>query len=84
MVANTAKPFDVYDVALHDRIYFLFRQRQLIGPGRVTIEARDGVVTLRGTVPSFYRRQLLYSTALHVSGVMSVIDELEVTPWRQP
>lgn len=45
---------------------------------RVHIEANRGVVTLTGSVGSFYYKQLWLSGAQRVAGVRRVIDEIEV------
>jgi osmotically-inducible protein OsmY len=45
---------------------------------RTAIEVRDGVVTLRGSVPTFHIRQLLVHCCQKVPGVTAVRDELKV------
>jgi hypothetical protein len=40
----------------------------------LTVEADDGVVTLRGRVPSYYTRQLAIACAQRVTGVRAVHD----------
>jgi osmotically-inducible protein OsmY len=40
------------------------------------VEAHDGVVTLRGRVPSFYARQLAIACARRVAGVRTVVDQI--------
>ena len=70
-----------HDADLSERVALLVQQRGLAFDSDVRIEARGGVVTLRGTVPTYYRRQLLYSSARRVAGVLEVVDELEVDPW---
>jgi osmotically-inducible protein OsmY len=44
----------------------------------IEVEASDGVVSLRGTVPDNYRRKLALETARGVSGVKKVVDLLKV------
>jgi BON domain len=48
----------------------------------LTVRARCGVVTLAGIVPSFHHRQLLFSLARRVAGVVQVKDELEVEAYE--
>ena len=81
MVAIAISKPNAQDADLRERVLLLVHQRQLVGDGQVHIEAHGGVVTLRGTVPTYYRRQLLYSSARRVAGVLEVVDELEVDPW---
>lgn len=57
--------------------------RYLSGPGfpalhGVVVEVVDGIVTLRGTVQSFYARQLLVHGCQRVPRVAGVVDELYV------
>ena len=42
----------------------------------VKVEARDGIVTLRGRVPSYYIRQLAVACAQRVAGVRTVNDQI--------
>jgi hypothetical protein len=46
----------------------------------VAVEARDGVITLAGTAPTFYERQLLGVAARRVAGVRQLVDRLHVLP----
>jgi BON domain len=43
----------------------------------VDVEAHNGVVTLRGRVPSYYIRQLAISCAQRVAGVRAVNDQIK-------
>jgi hypothetical protein len=45
----------------------------------VHIQVDNGVVTLRGLVPTFYDRQLVIEVTRRVAGVLKVRDELSVT-----
>jgi osmotically-inducible protein OsmY len=49
---------------------------------KVTIVAENGVVTLRGTVPTSEEKQLLADRAQRVSGVKRVENKLEVSATR--
>ena len=42
------------------------------------VRAKNGVITLRGTVPSCYVRQLALACTRRVAGVRQVFDEIEV------
>lgn len=66
------------DRDLQQRVALFIQQRQLSKGARLTILAHRGVVTLAGLVPTFHQRQLLFSLARRVAGVVQVQDELEV------
>jgi osmotically-inducible protein OsmY len=40
------------------------------------VEAQSGIVTLRGTVPTFYFRQLAVECAKRVAGTLGVVDHI--------
>ena len=45
---------------------------------QINVSAKDGLVTLRGTVPHYYEKALAEKAAQRVSGTRAVADELEV------
>lgn len=49
----------------------------------LAVTARNGVVTLCGTVPTFYVRQLAIACASRVAGVRVVIDQVEACETSQ-
>ncbi len=51
-----------------------------LGPAfsRLSVEARSGCVTLRGTVFSYYEKQLGGASAIRVAGVYGLVDAIEV------
>jgi len=57
---------------------------------RLSVSAKDGVVCLRGTVPTYYVRQLGVECARRVAGVRELVDQIEVAhsegcgPTRRP
>lgn len=48
----------------------------------VHISVDRGTVTLRGSFPTFYDRQLAIEVTRRVAGVLRVVDELTVAPYR--
>jgi osmotically-inducible protein OsmY len=46
----------------------------------ITCHFEDGVLTLRGKLPSFYLKQLAQEAVREVHRVRRVINEIEVTP----
>jgi len=60
------------------RITNLLCQRGMRTLRRVDIEFERGTVTLRGTVGSYYERQLCLACSQHVPGVYKLVDEIKV------
>ena len=51
----------------------------------VACDFQDGVLTLRGCLPTYYLKQLAQAHVSDLAGVRQVINELEVSaPRRQP
>ena len=46
---------------------------------RVSCEFNDGVLTLRGKVPTFYLKQMAQEFALHTPGIRHVENSLHVS-----
>mgnify|MGYP002725891478 CR=1 FL=1 len=53
----------------------LYRRLEL---RRVTVDVADGTVVLKGTVGSFYHKQLCFSGSRRIPGVYKLIDEIQV------
>jgi osmotically-inducible protein OsmY len=49
-----------------------------VDSNHITVTAKDGVVTLRGTVPHYFEKNSAEESAQRVGGVRAVADELEV------
>jgi len=62
---------------LKRRIVIFLSQKGITSVRRLNIEVKDGTVTLRGTVASFYERQLCLSCRF-LPGVRKLVDELKV------
>ncbi len=45
---------------------------------QIVVRADSGTVTLRGTVTSFYQKQLCIQACRAVPGVVTLVDEVEV------
>jgi hypothetical protein len=56
---------------------FLHQQR-LINRAGLVIDTRRSVVTIRGVVATFHRRQLIVSAARRVAGVGQIVDQMHV------
>jgi len=65
---------------LFDRARLLLAAQAAPAFRNISIEARQGRVTLRGELSSFYQRQLAVSLVRRIAGVIQVVDELAVAP----
>lgn len=75
MTSQTRRTFDH---ELERRVRHFFKTQNPTALRGADIEVEQGVVTLRGTVRSFYARQVLVHGSRRVAGVQSVVDELRV------
>jgi osmotically-inducible protein OsmY len=60
------------------------RRRGYLALWDVSCDARDGVVRLRGRVPSYYLKQVAQAEAAEVEGVRRVVNRIEVTAPSRP
>lgn len=49
-----------------------------VSSSEISVTAKDGIITLRGSVPHYYEKTLAEDAAQRVGGVKAVADELEV------
>ena len=84
MIALPQNSTDLQSHELQSRVALFLKQRQVTVGGRVVVSADRGVVTLSGQVPTYYQRQLVFTLASRVAGVVRVIDQLEVPPPVSP
>lgn len=66
------------DADLIKRIGIAFSTRPRIAWHEIFVAAREGIVTLRGNVPTVYDHRLVVSLTRHVAGVREVDDGLVV------
>ena len=66
------------DLDVKRRITNLLVQRNAAAFRKIDIEVIGGTVILRGTVNSFYERQLCLACSQQVSGVLKLVDEIQV------
>ena len=62
----------------------LYQDLRVVDPSEIDVDAVDGHVTLRGTVPTYYQKRLASKDAQDVVGVVWVSNLLTVsTEWRE-
>ena len=60
------------------RIVNALFQRGVPPARKIDVDVSDGTVTLRGTLPSFYERQLCLACTQRVPGVFKLVDKIKV------
>jgi osmotically-inducible protein OsmY len=63
-------PADLAERALRSSPYLALRN--------VACECRDGVLTLRGCLPTYYLKQVAQAVVANVDGVRQVVNEIQV------
>lgn len=71
------RPTSPCDISLGNKVQLYLTQLR-VELCRVKVECRDGAVRLKGTVPSYYLRQLAIAGVKRVAGVRTISDELLV------
>jgi osmotically-inducible protein OsmY len=67
-----------FDRELSLRISRFLMARHVPAARLLKVDVQGGVVTLSGTVRSFYQKQLCINCCQRVAGVIRICDELEV------
>jgi hypothetical protein len=68
--ARRVDPADLAERALRNSPYLVLRN--------VSCECRDGVLILRGCLPTYYLKQVAQAVVGPVDGVRQVVNEIEV------
>ena len=63
---------------LEDRVHCAIEQNPYIPPKTLRFETNEGRVTLRGTVGTFFQKQMAQESIRRVAGVEEITNELEV------
>lgn len=66
------------DQDLETRVTAALYHHHGIPMSRIRVSADGGTVTLRGTVTSYYQRQLCLECGRRVAGVLKLIDQIQV------
>ncbi|MFW6154775.1 MAG: BON domain-containing protein [Planctomycetota bacterium] len=68
------------DDEITDNAYNTLRWSSDVDAGKIGLDVDDGVVTLAGSVESYWQRTLAEEFVSHLAGVVDVINELAVVP----
>lgn len=66
------------DAQIQEDVMCELRWNPSVTAAQISVTAKDGVVTLRGSVPHYFEKNSAEETAQRVGGVRAVADELEV------
>ena len=73
------------DRDLERRVIQFLANRHHPGLRQLNVEAEAGTVTIRGTVKSFYEKQLCQNICRRVAGVIHLVDDVAVNdPCQTP
>ncbi len=70
--------FEKKDTQIQNDVMSELRWDQSLTSDQITVSAKDGVITLRGSVPHYFEKVTAENAAKRVGGVRAVADELEV------
>ncbi|HWB11017.1 MAG TPA: BON domain-containing protein [Pirellulales bacterium] len=79
MLAITETISEQADRDLERRVANYLAGRHVPGLRHLEVEARNGTVTLKGRVYSFYEKQLCQAVCRRVAGVVAYIDAIDVS-----
>ncbi|MGC3966779.1 MAG: BON domain-containing protein [Pirellulales bacterium] len=66
------------DLDLQRRVASFLADSNMPGLRQLRVDAEAGVVTLRGTVRTYYEKQLSQQRCKRVAGVVRLVDKVEV------
>jgi osmotically-inducible protein OsmY len=78
MISVPVRSADAAAQNLTQRVALFLSQLRLTPHSRLVVEARGGVLTLTGVVPTYHQRQRIVAAARQVAGVIHVVDQMEV------
>jgi BON domain len=71
-------PSNSADADIERRVLAYLASRDRLSFRRLSVESRDGIVTLTGQLGTYYEKQVAQETVRRVAGVLRVIDEVQV------
>jgi osmotically-inducible protein OsmY len=66
------------ETTLHDRVLTALQDHPYLARRNLRFENHSGRVVLRGTVGTYYQKQLAQEALRHIDGVFQITNELEV------
>ena len=78
MVSLSNEMVPLTDRDLEHKVTVGLLNRNMAALRQVVVRASSGTITLRGTVTSFYQKQLCIQACRAVPGVVALVDEVEV------
>ena len=66
------------DTQLHFNVNKALKRNPYISGSKLSFEAVQGRVVLRGSVPSFFQKQMAQESLRSVEGIDEILNELEV------
>lgn len=66
------------DIPLDDKVLIALEQNPHLARRNLRFEAEQGQVTLRGTVRSYYQKQMAQEVLREIDGICQIHNELEV------
>ncbi|MDH4468229.1 MAG: BON domain-containing protein [Bacteriovoracaceae bacterium] len=70
--------FEKKDSQLQDDVIKELNWDPSVSESQIAVTVKDGIVSLRGSVPHFYEKSRAELAAQRINGVRAVVDELEV------
>jgi len=66
------------DIPLDDKVFTALERNPHLAGRNLRFEAEQGRVTLRGTVRSYYQKQMAQEALREIAGIAEIYNELEV------
>jgi osmotically-inducible protein OsmY len=78
--AEVATPIEMRRPGLQELAEGCLRRNPYLALKNVSCDCRDGVLVLRGCLPSYYLKQIAQETVARLAGVRAIDNQIEVVP----
>lgn len=78
LLTTTYDQRPLHDKTIAHRAQERLRESSFVSVRRLTCDVHEGMLTLRGRLPSFYTKQVALSLVAEVEGVEEITDRVEV------